>query len=129
RLMIEDASAEPPSPSTRRAIARLERHADWSSGFWIGYVFTTSPPQAHILQEHLEAKLRARGSAQRLLRPETPEALERILAEVLAQPNAGCTWVEALRAASATADARPWADAWTRMVLRANERRELIRAS
>jgi tetratricopeptide (TPR) repeat protein len=124
--------SQPPflsSPEAARAAVRLERHVEWYEGFWLAYVFTSSPPQVHILQERVGAKLRGRGREQRVLRPDEPDALEQLLPELLADPDAGCTWIEAVRwtEAVATVDAVAWSHAWGRFVLRANERRELIR--
>jgi len=117
-----------PAPEALRAASRLERHVEWHRGFWLAYVFTISPPQAHILQERVEAKLRAEGKEQRILRPDTPEALEVVLEDVLAEPHTGCTWVEAVRDdSSARSEGKRWADAWAHFVLRTNERRELLR--
>jgi tetratricopeptide (TPR) repeat protein len=118
-----------PSSETLRAATRLERHVEWHEGFWLAYVFTISPPQAHILQDGVGAKLRARGKDQRMLRPQSPAALEAILADVVAEPHHGCVWVEAVREGSSTRQGPTWTDAWTRLILRANERRELIRGA
>ncbi len=119
----------PPAPETLRAASRLERHVEWHEGFWLAYVFTSSSLQARYLRERLEAKLRERGRASRVLRPRTPQELETILEDVLAEPRAACTWVEAVAAGAPGTDAAGWIDAWTSFVLRANERRELLRAS
>jgi RNA polymerase sigma-70 factor, ECF subfamily len=112
-----------PSPETLRAASRLERHVEWHKGFWLAYVFTVSPPQAHILQERVGAKLRAQGRSQRVLRPETFPALERVLTDeiLINSHETGCTWVEVMK------DADAWTKAWGNFVLRANERRELLR--
>lgn len=118
-----------PSPETLRAASRLERHVEWHKGFWLAYVFTRSPPQAHMLQERVGGKLRAQGRGQRILEPRTPEALEDIIEAVLADPQTGCTWVEAVRGGAAIPNATLWANAWTRLILRANERRELLRGA
>ncbi|MBL4684792.1 MAG: tetratricopeptide repeat protein [Nannocystaceae bacterium] len=115
------------SPETLRAASRLGRHAEWSEGFWLAYIFTISPPQAHILQEGLGAQMMRQGRTQRVFRPETPSELEHVLAEVLADGKAGCTWDEAVRGRTSSPAASAWADAWLQLILRTNERRELIR--
>ncbi|MCX4244504.1 tetratricopeptide repeat protein [Paraliomyxa miuraensis] len=117
-----------PSLETERAATRLERHLEWHKGFWLAYVFTISPPQAHILQERVGAKLRGQGRKQRVLRPQTPQALEAVLSDVLGAPRADCVWVESVRGpGSSGPENATWCDAWTSLVLRANERRELLR--
>jgi len=117
-----------PSPQTLRAATRLERHVEWSEGFWLAYIFTTSPAQVHILQDRLELALRARASEQRVLRPRDAKALESVLSDVLADRHARCTWVEAIIDVTALEPGVvEWSDAWRRLVLRANERRELLR--
>lgn len=39
-----------PAPETERVAKRLARYLEWWQDFWLGYVFTLSPPQVHILQ-------------------------------------------------------------------------------
>lgn len=113
------------SPQTLRAATRLARHAEWAKGFWLAYLFSIAPNQVHILQDRLAAKLASLGRKQRVLRPETPQALEGILATILEQPNLGCIWVEAIRDPDFEQGA--WANAWFHLILRTNERRELLR--
>lgn len=117
-----------PSPETLHAASRLQRHIDWGRGFWLAFVFTKSPPQAHILQRRLQRALEGRegeSRTQRILRPGTPVELGRTLRQLLDGDAAGCTWIEAVR--GGTVDGPAWTDAWVRLILRANERRELIR--
>jgi len=126
---MSEPSGSRASVSTRfeRAAARLVRHAEWSKGFWLSYVFTVSSSQAHALQRRLEAALAAQGRTQRVLRPATPEALEGVLDEVLSGGGEGCSWVEAVRGGRGAMSNPVWSVAWQRLMLRANERRELIR--
>jgi tetratricopeptide (TPR) repeat protein len=114
-----------PTPETVRAAARLRRHVEWSEGFWLGYVFTIAPPQAHVLQAELAQQLAGRGLVQRVLRPTTPEDLERSLTQVVEAGHSGAVWLEAIRDRSFAAG--EWTRAWTYLVARANERRELVR--
>lgn len=113
------------SPQTSRAATRLARHAEWAKGFWLAYLFSIAPNQVHILQNRLAAKLASIGRKQRILRPETPQALEGILATILEHPNVGCVWVEAIRDPEFEQGA--WTKAWFNLILRTNERRELLR--
>jgi tetratricopeptide (TPR) repeat protein len=113
------------SPQTLRAATRLARHAEWAKGFWLTYLFSIAPNQVHILQDQLAEKLASIGREQRILRPATPQALEGILATILEHPNVGCVWVEAIRDPELEQGA--WAKAWFNLILRMNERRELLR--
>ncbi|MFV8749253.1 tetratricopeptide repeat protein [Nannocystaceae bacterium ST9] len=124
------ADAEPrflPSPETSRAAARLARQVEWSNGFWLAYVFTSSPPQVHLLQRGLERHLAKHGKVQRIIRPRTSEELEHGLEAILNGETAGCTWLEAIRGRSLLKDA--WSTAWLQFILRTNERRELLRST
>lgn len=114
-------------PQTRQAADWIERHLKWTEGFWLGFVFTIEPPQAHFLQAQASETLAAFGREQRVLRPRTPGELEGILAQVLATRDCGCTWVEAIRERDAASGG--WTEAWIHLILRANERRELLRES
>jgi tetratricopeptide (TPR) repeat protein len=114
-----------PAPETERAAKRLGRYVGWSRGFWLGYVFTISPPQAHILQD----RLRERGAELRILRPQTPVELASLIDDILGAKYEGCTWIEAIRNSSTAAsyDALTWQDGWAQFTLRLNERREAAR--
>lgn len=112
-------------PRTARAADWLERHLKWAEGFWLGFVFTIEPRQAHVLQTRASETLAALGQHQRVLRPQTPHELETVLAQVLADGAFGCTWVEAIR--ERDTDSGAWRQAWIQLILRANERRELLR--
>ena len=114
------------APETLRAASRLLRHVEWSEGFWLAYVFTIAPPQAHVLQDRTATLLSAQGSEQRVLRPKTPGELETSLVSVFEADNTGCIWIEAIRDRTFANGA--WARAWVYLVARANERRELLRA-
>lgn len=124
----EAQSSFPPSPETSRATSRLERHVEWSTGFWLAYVFTRSQLQARLLEERIQIKLAEHAKQQRVLRPSTPMELETILEQLLAPSHPPCTWVEAVAEDSPAGDPG-WASAWTSFILRANERRELLRSS
>src|SRR5690606_18636049 len=63
----------------------------------------------------------ARGATLHIVRPTSPVGLR--LQTILEQPDAGCTWVEAIREPQDGL----WTDAWIQLILRTNERRELLR--
>ncbi|MFO7567748.1 MAG: tetratricopeptide repeat protein [Enhygromyxa sp.] len=72
------------------------------------------------------AALNSHGRNLRVLRPESPQELEALLTEIVAGTEWGCTWVEAIR--DRDADSGAWTQAWLGLLLRANERRELLRS-
>lgn len=112
-----------PTSETKQAAKRLVQHLEWSEGFWLGYVFTVDANQAGFLERQLARGLGRRGRALRLVRPTAPAELR--LERILEQPEAGCTWVEAIREPRSRNAA--WTEAWLQLILRANERRELLR--
>ena len=112
-------------PDTEDAAERLVRHVRWAEGFWLAYVFTIDLGQSRILYARAGRALSEVGREQRLLQPKSPQALEVLLDEILDLEPVGCTWVEVVR--DPKADQGAWTEAWIHLVLRTNERRELVR--
>lgn len=109
-----------PTPEAVRAARRLARQIEWSEGFWLAYIFTIDANQAASVRESLIA----RGAKLQLIRPQTPEQLQ--LAALLEAAEGGaCVWVESIYEPDAQSGA--WTDQLMQLILRANERRELLR--
>ncbi len=112
-----------PTAEAKQAAKRLARQIEWSEGFWLAYLFTIDANQAEFVRARVHDALAERGRELHLLRPETPEQLR--LDAVLAQPDVGCSWIAAIREPDARGGT--WTDAWMQLILRGNERRELLR--
>lgn len=109
-----------PTPEAVRAARRLARQIEWSTSFWLAYVFTIDANQAASVRDSLVA----RGAKLQLIRPQTPEQLQ--LAALLEAAEGGaCVWVESIYEPDAQSGA--WTDQLMQLILRANERRELLR--
>lgn len=112
-------------PETVRAAGRVVRKLEWTEGFWLGYVFTNDPAQSSHVRERAAATLRARDEELRYVQPDTPAQLQRALETILSRSPVGFTWVEAIREPDALDGS--WTRAWLQLILRSNERRELLR--
>lgn len=109
-----------PTPEAVRAARRLARQIEWSTSFWLAYVFTIDANQAASVRDSLVD----RGAKLQLIRPQTPEQLQ--LAALLEAAEGGaCVWVESIYEPDAQSGA--WTDQLMQLILRANERRELLR--
>ncbi|MGH2733418.1 MAG: tetratricopeptide repeat protein [Actinomycetota bacterium] len=102
-------------------------------GFWLGFIFTSSPKTAAALLRRVEHLMRFRGRATVLLRPEEPAVLAGLLPAILrcATPTTGCVWVEAVRSDPPGSEHRRggWTAAWEELLIDMNERRDTIRRS
>lgn len=103
------------------AFERLSQHIAWADQFWIGFVFTNASAVTTELADRLGDRLGDRLTA--VLRPATPDDLDAVLRAILTQtaPDA-VVWVDLART-----DDPGWATAWDRLLLRLNERREMLR--
>ncbi len=111
------------SPSAEAAWETVRQHAEWSPGFWLGWIFTAHAPSAHALCGRLERSLADAGRSSRWWLASTPEELAQIQRWLLegAEGTDGCAWV-------AVAEQTPaWRAAWEQLMSRLNERRELLR--
>ncbi len=109
---------------------RLRSQIELASGFWLGFVFSPSARTAGVLRERVERALKVERRTLLLIQPATPEELRGVLQRLVeddAPAEAGCTWVEAVRADSAGAKEQPWTAAWDELFLRMNVRRDVLR--
>ena len=111
--------------STEEAWDRLRRHLDRSSGFWLGFIFTSDLNAAHTLSERARWNRQHHTSELASFRPEAPPQLATLLDDLELQSPAppGCTWVEAIHVASAD-----WNAAWTTFLQTLNHRRDTLRS-
>ncbi|MGH8898835.1 MAG: hypothetical protein ACRDZ4_17900 [Egibacteraceae bacterium] len=116
-------------PAGEAEWARLRRHLELAQGFWLGFVFTPSPPAATVLRRRTERYLQGRARTLALFQPEAPDQLRTVWRELHtpASQQAGCMWVEAVRADSPTQPLGPWTAAWEALFLALNEQRETLR--
>jgi tetratricopeptide (TPR) repeat protein len=109
--------------------ARLKRQIELAEGFWLGFLFASSPVMTGSLCRRAERLLR--GQTRRLSQhaPSRPEELSEVLRALLAPEagDAGCHWIEALHLESAAQPERPWHQAWTKLIVLMNERRDALR--
>ena len=125
---MQPDSPDPLGPGGEAEWRRLHRYLELAEGFWLGFLFTSSPPAATVFRARTERFLRSRVRSLRLIRPGSPEALREVLQELFepASLEAGCVWVEALEVDRGAASAGPWTLAWDSFFLRLNERRERL---
>jgi len=110
---------------------RLRQQLDLSEGFWLGFLFSTSPVVTRAFRQRTENILRFKALTLQAIDPETPNELEKALPRLFEpDPNTGCLWLEAPRVdLPGTAEDEPgsWLRAWDQLMLRLNERRERLR--
>lgn len=125
----DDTHAEDLSPHDEEEWGRFQAQLELAEGFWLGFVFAPSSPEAHILRRRVTSMLSEEGRSMHVLTPETPEALRGALPWLLSpeRKGASCAWVQALYVDSPGRDEQPWTAAWDELLLRGNERREALR--
>lgn len=111
---------------------RLRRQLELSTGFWLGFLFCQSPSSSAALRWRAERFLQFRSMSVKVLLPDTAAQLRTVLRGLLEPPPAhtGLVWLEAIRADSTGFTATkpgPWTAAWDEVLLRLNERREVMR--
>jgi hypothetical protein len=119
----------------------LKRHIESTEGFWVVFLFSPSAISADTLRQRVEAFLEEKNtepkSSSDLLKthtPDTPDVLANLLATLLADRDEDASpppvWIQALKTDTPhqTNDSKPWRKAWETFLLRANERREVLRA-
>lgn len=111
------------SASGEAAWQALRQHIEWTQGFWSGWVFTDYTPSVHELHRRVEALLRGVGRKTVLRQPREPGEL----VDVLLWLNAGADGCDGCVIVAVVSSAEPWMNAWDQLVLRLNERRELLR--
>jgi tetratricopeptide (TPR) repeat protein len=109
---------------------RMRAQFAFADGFWLGFVFCSSPRTIQVLRTRAEDALIEKGK-DLLMRPlARPEELAGILPWLLTAVElvpAGCTWIEAIRSDPPGAERPPWTSAWEQLFLRANEHRDALR--
>jgi tetratricopeptide (TPR) repeat protein len=117
-------------PKGEEAWQQLRQHTEWAEEFWLIFVFAPLGVGPKVLEERMSTLLQ---SNQVVLSPDTPDELRELLPDLLKAPltKTRCIWVEAVHrdisARSIEDDA--WAKAWDWFLLRANERREVLRST
>ena len=111
---------------------RLRRQIELASGFWLGFIFCSSPRPVAAMRQRVERLSRIRVSRLRLIRPTSPEELRALLPRLFEEESvqAGWVWVETIhldRPVSTDDAPGPWAAAWDWMLMRANEHRDAMR--
>jgi tetratricopeptide (TPR) repeat protein len=108
---------------------RLRRQVEWAEGFWLCFIFAPSPRATGILRQRTERLLRGRTLRLSQYEPSQPEELPAVLRELLIPEarDVGCHWVEALHLDSGAQPEGPWHQAWLRLVVLMNERRDALR--
>jgi tetratricopeptide (TPR) repeat protein len=110
---------------------RLRRQLDLARGFWLGFLFTGSPPLASVFRQRVEDVLRSRTQVLEAFQASSPEELRGYIPRLF-DTKADCIWFEALAVDPITdpnAPPGPWLRAWGDLLLRVNERRDLLRRS
>lgn len=117
-------SVELGSASQEAAWQALRQHIEWTQGFWSGWVFTDYTPSLHELHRRAEVLLRGVGRQTVFRQPREPAEL----VDVLLWLNAGADGCDGCVIVAVVQSGEAWRDAWDQLMLRLNERRELLRA-
>lgn len=121
----DDAAAEADlGPDGEAEWARLRRQLELADGFWLGFVFSSSPAVATTLRRRTDHVLALRAAKLEELLPPDPDALRASLRPLFdpGLSDAACVWIQAV-----VADRGPWQRAWDDVFLRLNERRDSLR--
>jgi tetratricopeptide (TPR) repeat protein len=113
-------------PSVEEAWARLTTHIDWADQFWVAFVFTDDPRVIAALGGRAQAQLEAAGRDFVLLRPTCSEEIDGTFEALLGGRQRAVAWVDLVRHDDPAGESS-WRAAWERLMLRLNERRELLR--
>lgn len=116
-------TASPLSPSGEAAWQSLRQHIEWTSGFWLGWIFTDHTPSGRELFDRAAALVHGLGRRSALREPDVPEALTEQLAWLLG----GADGVDGCVAIEIRSQGEDWVEHWDQFLLRLNERRELLR--
>src|SRR5205085_7053315 len=110
--------------------SRLRRQLEFAEGFWLGFVFCSSPAALGVLQRRTENVLRVRARRQLVVAPRSPQELVSKAAELVehgGDGTLGCLWLAALAVDDAGQSNGPWQAAWDRALLALNQAREPLR--
>lgn len=118
-------------PEAEAEWQRLRRQFELASGFWLGFVFCSSPRTVATLRHRAERLLRFRALRLRLIRPDSPDELRAILTEFdHTDVWVDCIWIEAVHSdpqVPSGSEPGPWTAAWDWVMLRLNEHRDALR--
>lgn len=112
--------------SVEDAWARLTTHIDWADRFWVAFVFTDDPRVIEALGARARAQLSAAGREYVSLRPSRSEDLDEVFETLVGGRRAGVAWLDLVRHDSPS-ETGNWRTTWERLMLRLNERREVLR--
>lgn len=113
----------PLSPSGEEAWRSLSQHAEWATGSWIGWIFTDAIASGFALHQRLARQLALVGRRSAWWLPRDAEQVEAALRWLLSGADSadGCVWL-----AWPEGTGR-WAESWSELLNRLNERREVLR--
>ena len=110
----------------------LRRQIELADGFWLSFIFSSSPHTVAVFRRRVEHILKFRVQRMRVIRPGSPDKLRSAL-HLLFEPEsaqADCVWIESIHSDSPVQgeDGKdPWGLAWDHFLLRANEHRDAAR--
>ncbi|KIG15666.1 tetratricopeptide repeat family protein [Enhygromyxa salina] len=108
------------------AWSRLTTHLEWADRFWVLFVFTDDPRVVEILRRRTQAQLAAANRGFVALRPAKPADIDDVILGLLEGATTTVSLIDLVRHDDLSG-APGWAGAWQRLLLRLNERRELLR--
>ena len=111
---------------------QLRRQFELADGFWLGFVFCPSPRTVSVLRRRTGQILKIRARLLRTIRPDSPADFGNVLPALFESDSAGagCIWIESMHIGAPTPQAKElgdWTSAWDSFLLRANERRDVMR--
>jgi|GEM_PF-6385915 len=109
---------------------QLANHLDYVAKFWIGFLFTPSPPIAREFRQRMAVveEDQVRAFVTRTLRtPEEVMAVQDWLVADERTATAGCFWIQSLEWDALGAIHRPWEAAWRHLFMRLNHQRDAMR--
>lgn len=117
---------EAPEFDLERAWARLSLQLQWADSFWLGFVFVDDARVSETLCDRANQQLAEEGKRLSRFAPAKPEAIDDLVIDLLAGEAGDVAWLDLVRHDDG-ARAPGWENAWTRVLMRLNERREALR--
>jgi tetratricopeptide (TPR) repeat protein len=129
RHLSEPAEVDLLDPAAEEEWARLRSQFELADGFWLAFVFGTSPRSVDVMRRRACQMIASRVQRAVVVEPRYPEELTTAVVPRLLEPEAAesaLIWVQAV-ATDVPGGSRSWERAWDQSLLRLNERRDAVR--
>ncbi|MBK9265301.1 MAG: hypothetical protein IPM54_36645 [Polyangiaceae bacterium] len=120
-----------PEPDTALddAWARLQRLVDWTTDFYLAFIFSSSPEAVGILRDRSRSVLEKSGRRMRVFHPEKPADVLAVVSAI-AQPESkksNCFWLDTVAVDASDPTYELWREGYDQLILRLNESRQGLR--